>query len=360
MDGYTSHNKRSKSVSALPSSLIHDIDGNSNKTVVLSDANNGDDDNTIVHMNENEHENENGNGNHNENHSESNDENKYQIKNIKDKSDNNDNVLLSANGRIVSTNNKHSFNNSNNTANKINEDIVVNPDSKNISVSVKGKRVRAEEEEKGGKINDTKKSKLTDIEKEEENKEEIKEEIKEEVDEIKVTKSAEEIEQEIIENIEKTEKAELKDKERKKKYLSKTNKWAEFTFWVEKLRVKEISESNNNEISGSRGDNSSSSGNGSSSVSISSSGSNMNTDINSNTNTDTSTNSHGNIVTSSSTYKQSHRKYDVIVDGANVGYYKQNFSGAPSHIDYRQVDWMIRQLICRGTLRYVTVQCSVV
>ena len=40
--------------------------------------------------------------------------------------------------------------------------------------------------------------------------------------------------------------------------------------------------------------------------------------------------------------------YDVIVDGANVGYYKQNFSGAPTHIDYRQVDWMVRQLICRG------------
>ena len=126
------------------------------------------------------------------------------------------------------------------------------------------------------------------------------------------------------------------------------------------MRVKETLESDNNEISGSRGDNSSSSGNGSISVSISSSGSNMNTDINSNTNTDTSTNSHGNIVTSSSTYKQSHRKYDVIVDGANVGYYKQNFSGAPSHIDYRQVDWMIRQLICRGTLQYSAVQCSVV
>ena len=29
--------------------------------------------------------------------------------------------------------------------------------------------------------------------------------------------------------------------------------------------------------------------------------------------------------------------YDVIVDGANVGYYKQNFAGAPKHIDYRQV-----------------------
>ena len=173
VDGYTSHNKRSKSVSALPSSLIHDIDGNSNKTVVLSDANNGDDDNTIVHMNENEHENENENGNHNKNYDENEDGN--HIKNNKDKSDNNENVLLSANGRIVSTNNKHSFNNSNNSVNKTNEEVLENSDSKNISVSLKGKRVRAEEEEKGGKINDTKKSKLIDIEKEEENKEEIKE-----------------------------------------------------------------------------------------------------------------------------------------------------------------------------------------
>jgi hypothetical protein len=29
--------------------------------------------------------------------------------------------------------------------------------------------------------------------------------------------------------------------------------------------------------------------------------------------------------------------YDVMVDGANVGYFKQNYAGAPSHIDYFQV-----------------------
>lgn len=28
---------------------------------------------------------------------------------------------------------------------------------------------------------------------------------------------------------------------------------------------------------------------------------------------------------------------NVIIDGANIGYYKQNFAGAPEHIDYKQV-----------------------
>jgi hypothetical protein len=49
--------------------------------------------------------------------------------------------------------------------------------------------------------------------------------------------------------------------------------------------------------------------------------------------------------------------FDVIVDGANVGYYKQNFAGAPSHIDYRQVDWMIRQLIIRGFKPLLILHC---
>jgi hypothetical protein len=39
---------------------------------------------------------------------------------------------------------------------------------------------------------------------------------------------------------------------------------------------------------------------------------------------------------------------DVIVDGANVGYYKQNYAGAPSHIDYFQVDAMVRFLESTG------------
>jgi len=34
--------------------------------------------------------------------------------------------------------------------------------------------------------------------------------------------------------------------------------------------------------------------------------------------------------------------YDVVIDGANVGYYETNFKNAPKHVDYNQIDWMIR------------------
>lgn len=42
------------------------------------------------------------------------------------------------------------------------------------------------------------------------------------------------------------------------------------------------------------------------------------------------------------------RAYDIVVDGANVGYYKQNFAGAPTHIDYLQLNALIKQLQHRG------------
>ena len=35
---------------------------------------------------------------------------------------------------------------------------------------------------------------------------------------------------------------------------------------------------------------------------------------------------------------------DVVIDGANVGHYEQNFSQAPKHIDYNQIDWIVRNL----------------
>ncbi|KAL7559887.1 hypothetical protein ACA910_005384 [Epithemia clementina (nom. ined.)] len=38
------------------------------------------------------------------------------------------------------------------------------------------------------------------------------------------------------------------------------------------------------------------------------------------------------------------RALDFIVDGANIGYYQTNFQGAPKHLDYHQLDWMIRHL----------------
>lgn len=50
-------------------------------------------------------------------------------------------------------------------------------------------------------------------------------------------------------------------------------------------------------------------------------------------------------------------RFDVVVDGANVGYFKQNFAGAPSHVDYNQVDWMVRQLIQRGCSPLVVLHC---
>ena len=41
-------------------------------------------------------------------------------------------------------------------------------------------------------------------------------------------------------------------------------------------------------------------------------------------------------------------KYDTVIDGANVGYYNQNYAGAPTHVDYQQIDWMVRQVEGRG------------
>jgi ribonuclease P protein 3 len=36
---------------------------------------------------------------------------------------------------------------------------------------------------------------------------------------------------------------------------------------------------------------------------------------------------------------------DVVIDGANVGYYEQNFAGAPKHVDYRQIDWVVQHFL---------------
>ena len=36
------------------------------------------------------------------------------------------------------------------------------------------------------------------------------------------------------------------------------------------------------------------------------------------------------------------KTYDVVIDGANVGYYKQNFTNAPKHVDYKQIDWVVQ------------------
>ena len=39
---------------------------------------------------------------------------------------------------------------------------------------------------------------------------------------------------------------------------------------------------------------------------------------------------------------------DVIIDGANVGYFKQNFGCAPKHVDYYQIDWAVQHLQEQG------------
>jgi hypothetical protein len=38
---------------------------------------------------------------------------------------------------------------------------------------------------------------------------------------------------------------------------------------------------------------------------------------------------------------------DVLIDGANVGYYEQNFNGAPKHVDYHQINWMVHHVMDR-------------
>jgi hypothetical protein len=45
---------------------------------------------------------------------------------------------------------------------------------------------------------------------------------------------------------------------------------------------------------------------------------------------------------------------DAIVDGANVGYFETNYAGAPKHVDYQQIDWIVQHFLRRkqsGTAR---------
>ena len=36
--------------------------------------------------------------------------------------------------------------------------------------------------------------------------------------------------------------------------------------------------------------------------------------------------------------------FNIIIDGANVGYFKQNYAGAPNHVNYQQIDQLIQHL----------------
>ncbi len=42
---------------------------------------------------------------------------------------------------------------------------------------------------------------------------------------------------------------------------------------------------------------------------------------------------------------QEHLPYNFVIDGANVGYFEQNFANAPKHIDYKQIDGLLRHLL---------------
>lgn len=58
-----------------------------------------------------------------------------------------------------------------------------------------------------------------------------------------------------------------------------------------------------------------------------------------------------------STLKQKHGDIDVIVDGANVGYYKQNYANAPAHVDYTQINYMIIRLQNLGYKPLIILHC---
>jgi len=48
------------------------------------------------------------------------------------------------------------------------------------------------------------------------------------------------------------------------------------------------------------------------------------------------------------TFIQQHPMYNIVIDGANVGYYEQNFGtndARSRHVDYRQIDWLVRHLL---------------
>jgi hypothetical protein len=50
-------------------------------------------------------------------------------------------------------------------------------------------------------------------------------------------------------------------------------------------------------------------------------------------------------------------RYDVVIDGANCGYYKQNYPGAPSHVDYHQIEWMMSYLKDAGYKPLLMLHC---
>ncbi|KAL3905263.1 MAG: hypothetical protein SGILL_009747, partial [Bacillariaceae sp.] len=52
------------------------------------------------------------------------------------------------------------------------------------------------------------------------------------------------------------------------------------------------------------------------------------------------------------------KPFDVVVDGANIGYLGQNFAAAPPHVDYDQIDWVVRHLLEEKKQRVLLVMHS--
>jgi proteinaceous RNase P len=50
-------------------------------------------------------------------------------------------------------------------------------------------------------------------------------------------------------------------------------------------------------------------------------------------------------------------KFDCVIDGANVGFYKTNYVGAPKTIEYQQIDWIVHQLRSEGYNPLVVLHC---
>jgi hypothetical protein len=323
-DGYTSHNKRSKSILAPASSLAHDIDSTSNKSVTLGGTGAGGGGQGSENLENRMHSVDVASGGHSDGSVVYKDTTDNHIHNISDNntSENNESeidknkqkkkcdvtVPLSSNGRMVSANNKHSFSSANmtNTDVKVAKKAETEGETEATSYLVKRPRIEEMNAEREGKTsirrgesksdNDSEISAVNGVEKNTE------------------AEAVKEVVKEAVQGDSKAKKDEVKGK-----YPSKSSKWLDFAAWVENIRTTDREKE----------------------------AALLKTDC-------------------ANTYARS-RTYDVIVDGANVGYYKQNFNGAPTHIDYRQVDWMLRQLILRGRVQYnalhylpAHLKCSVV
>jgi hypothetical protein len=202
-------------------------------------------------------------------------------------------VALSSNGRMVSANNKHSFSSANmtNTDVKVAKKVETEGETQATSYLVKRPRIEELNAEREGK---------TSIRRGESKSDNGSDNSAENgVEKNAEAEAVKEVVKEVVQGDSKAKKDEVKGK-----YPSKSSKWLDFAAWVENIRT-----------------------------------------------TDREKEAALLKTNCANTYARS-RTYDVIVDGANVGYYKQNFNGAPTHIDYRQVDWMLRQLILRGRVQY--------